>query len=166
MRTMRLETLRPPPNGRYWNQKVLEPPSRMRTPKPVTWLSQRNTWPVLGARARETAVSVSFSAIAASSLRQHRDSTGRDWPCLARYGAVWRDMSINQGKSGTCPVFCLAWYGGGRGRGCPGVGRRRPAGVDLARHHHGECGREATGRDELGVDLVKLREGEGIRMGG
>ena len=38
MRIMRAETLRPP-GGRYWNQKVFEPPASTRTPKPVTSVS-------------------------------------------------------------------------------------------------------------------------------
>src|SRR5262249_11832416 len=55
------ETPRPP--GRYWYQKVLRPLGRMRTPKPVIWLSQSMTCrPPSGTLARFTAASVRFFA--------------------------------------------------------------------------------------------------------
>ena len=65
-----------PPGVRYWNQKVREPPGRMRTAKPVMAWSQIMVWPVVGAGARRTAVSVSFRVMAGISSRRHTEGTG------------------------------------------------------------------------------------------
>src|SRR5262249_10749342 len=99
MRIMRDE---PPPFGRYWNQKVLLPLGRMRTPKPRTASSQRKTCPVLGARARCTAASVSFFVMGSPTAYRQQNAPKF---CPGRYGAIWRDVAGNQGKSGATPCF-------------------------------------------------------------
>src|SRR5262245_35754726 len=103
IRTIRAETLRPP-DGRYCSQKVLDPPVRMRTPNPVTWLSHKNSWRLPdGTIALVIAVSVSLRRCAIMSrpgIRQHPDSTRCHSYCLVRSGAVWRDMPVKQGKLG------------------------------------------------------------------
>src|SRR5262249_48734218 len=86
--------LRAPPSGRYWYQKVLRPLDRMRTPKPVTVLSHRKTWPAAGSCARPTAASVSFFFVMVGGLLNPtaHDSTLHQKFRLARYGAIWRDV--------------------------------------------------------------------------
>src|SRR6516164_8354762 len=115
IRIMREE---PPQRGRYWNQKVLEPLGRMRTPKPLTSPSHRKTWPVLGRRTRFTLASVSFFLmVAPTAYRQRFAPEFR----MARSGALWRDMPRNQGNSG---MSCVFIWGGvaaqGAGHACNG----------------------------------------------
>jgi hypothetical protein len=43
-------------------------------------------------------------------MRQHIDSTRSHNPCLARHGAIWRDMPTNQGKDSRFAVFGTARY--------------------------------------------------------
>src|SRR5262249_50249542 len=82
-----------PPCGRYWNQKVFEPPGRIRTPNPLTSLSHRKTCPVLGACARSTAASVNlFVMDPPTAHRQH-------FAPEISPGAVWRSMTQNADKS-------------------------------------------------------------------
>ena len=98
MRIMREE----PPRGRYWNQKVLEPLDRMRTPKPLTSPSHRKTWPVFGLCARFTLASVSFFPMALS------DSVTTAFRARISYGAVWGTMAGYAEKSRkirACPAF-------------------------------------------------------------
>src|SRR5262249_9748564 len=99
-----------PPCGRYMYQNVLLPPGRIRRPKPgMPPRSQSMIWPFFGARTRAARFSVSFLAIRASSIRQHIDSIYRHISYVARYGALWRDMAINQGEPGGVP--CFIWRG-------------------------------------------------------
>src|SRR5262245_30960105 len=79
-----------PPRGRYWYQKVLRPLGRMRTPKPLTSVSQRKIWPVAGLRARSTATSVSFFAMGSPTAYRQQNPPhflhGAVWGNMARYG--------------------------------------------------------------------------------
>jgi len=47
-----------------------------------------------------------------------------------------------------------------------GIGRRRPAGVDLPGHHLRERAGKAAGGDRLGIDLVFFQEAQHVRMRG
>src|SRR5262249_54427150 len=120
MRIMREE----PPRGRYWYQNVREPEGRMRTPKPLTSVSQRKSWPVLGLCARFTLASVSFFPMRSS------DSVSTAFCAQISSGALRSNMAGYVGKSrqtGASLVFYLARSGGTRGKACPGTGRaRRP----------------------------------------
>src|SRR5215831_1754830 len=100
MRIMREE----PPRGRYWNQKVLEPLAKIRTPKPLTAPSQRKVCPVLGARARFTAASVRFFVMDSPTAYRQRFA-----PQISS-GALRSNMAGYVGKSrqtGGCPGFYM-----------------------------------------------------------
>src|SRR6516164_7680383 len=92
-RPMRIMREEPPPRGRYWNQNVLEPLARMRTPKPLTAPSQRKVCPVLGARARCTAASVRFFVM--DSPTAYRQRFAPQIPS----GVLQRNMAGYVGKS-------------------------------------------------------------------
>src|SRR5262249_17877646 len=105
MRTMRDL----PPCGRYWNQKVFEPPGRILTPNPLTSPSHRKTCPVLGACARFTAASVNFFVMEPPTAHRQRFA-----PEIS-HGAVWRTMARRCRKikhGGLLPGVRLARDGG------------------------------------------------------
>src|SRR5215471_17527306 len=109
MRIMREE----PPRGRYWYQNVREPEGRMRTPKPLTSVSQRKSWPVLGLCARLTLASVSFFPMRSS------DSVSTAFAPQISSGALRSNMAGYVGKSrqtGRAPCFYMGRCGGARGR--------------------------------------------------
>src|SRR5262249_58274013 len=92
---------------------------RMRTPKPLTSVSQRKTWPVLGLCARFTLASVSFFPMAIS------DSATTAFCARIPYGAVWGTMAGYAEKSrklGHVLRFYMGRCGGGRGGARPALG--------------------------------------------
>src|SRR5215471_1032597 len=118
MRIMREE----PPRGRYWNQNVREPEDRMRTPKPLTSVSQRKSWPVLGLGARFTLASVSFFPMRFSDSV----STAFCTPNLIRrateqYGGICRKIKENRGDARV--LSGALWRH--KGQRIPGLGASR-----------------------------------------
>src|SRR5262249_57056002 len=92
---------------------------RMRTPKPLTSVSQRKTWPVLGLCARFTLASVSFFPMAIS------DSATTAFCARIPYGAVWGTMAGYAEKSrklGHVLRFYMGRCGGGKGGAPPPMG--------------------------------------------
>src|SRR5262245_27263742 len=110
MRIMREE----PPRGRYWNQKVLEPLARMRTPKPLTSVSQRKSWPVLGLCARFTLTSVSFFPMQSSdSVSTAFCTPNCVWRATEQYGGIRRKIKANRGMSRV--LYGALWRHKGQG---------------------------------------------------
>src|SRR5262249_16839556 len=96
MRIMRED----PPRGRYWCQNVREPEGRMRTPKPLTSVSQRKSWPVLGLCARFTLASVSFFPMRSSdSVSTAFCTPNLIWRAKGQYGGIRRKIKANRGVS-------------------------------------------------------------------
>src|SRR5262249_37304727 len=60
---------------------------------------------------------------AAPRILQHIYSTRCHKFRMERYKAIWRDMPIKQGKTGTCPAFYMARHGSARTIALPLVGR-------------------------------------------
>src|SRR5215471_12366827 len=105
-----------PPRGRYWNQKVLLPLARMRTPKPFTSVSQRKSWPVLGLCARFTLASVSFFPMWSSdSVSTAFYTPNLVWRDKEQYGGIRRKIKANV----ACSVFLYGALWRGKGQGMP-----------------------------------------------
>src|SRR5262249_33610773 len=94
----------------------------MRTPRPVTALSQSTVWPVAGLRALVRRFSVSFLVMGFSGLTAHRQHLAPHF----LYGAVRSTMARYAEKSreaGRFVAFCMARCGGARRRARPSEGR-------------------------------------------